>query len=610
MNPITAKRRQRRGRAGALAGVLAATIGLSTAILFGSCRPADSAEETALTALSLAAKVPPGVPVDQHLTALANGVTFPATRVQPFDTFIKSIEAVSGGTSGYPFFLVVNVDPAKIASYSVKTTDPYWLQYYMKMWYAGKHARTYGPKPLADPYTVYYMDQFFSPNGSYKNSPAVFNAGSYSWKFSAQKNNRGTYTSPIWYYRPNYFPSYFAANSGRKYVPMGTSDDGVKENTTYFWSYTSSTSYNTAYLYYRFRIYTRENTTSLGTATTMERVITAGQVAENGWAILPMSGTEMNVTLNGTSVPVMSSVWVIVKPYNKNLYFNQNVAGQPYFHIATVGDSTMKKVLWQGAVATTLNAATNALFNNYINYTIAGLNTATFGPNYNVASVSFGGTSTPDYNQAGNAFVVTGTGSPGAVQTTMYPIPAANLAAYVQTYFNFGVNGSNNSLKDAGNTFGELSARLGGRPIVMIYMPQNMRYVGAQQTNVNNALATINAAANASNRLYGVFHSFADHIGLGALKNNPYITLNLVNPAQVLTSQFYSNITTSVAPITLLVGAQDKVTMNFGGGQGAINACVANSACTYSWLTSGHSMTGMLDAGASTKMRLGLPPGW
>ena len=532
------------------------------------------------------------------LAKLSAPVTAQVSRVTPFDTFVTSVHAMSGGSTGYPFFIVVNVDPSKIWSYQVKSTDPYWLQYYMKMFKSGNHARVYGPKPLPNPYTVLFMRQCFSSNGSYLNNCGINQSAGYEWEFIAQKlwNGSGIY------YMPDFFPSYFQGASGDRYTagePIAPCPTCPPDGMSYFRWVPSNGFVAPVYLGYGFRIYTRENQASLGAATTVQRVVLPGEVENNGWALLPLNGKEQDLNVAGNFVRYLSAPWVIVKPYNKPLNFNQNVAGQAYFSIPTVNTTTMKKIEWQGAVATTQNAAWAGMMNDYMNHSLAGLNNAKFGANLD--STSFAGLQgTRTDKQMANTFTLVHgqLNTNGTITITAREVPALEAVTVGRANPNIYQNGSGNSYSDALNAAGVWSAFGGGKGVVVHFHPQSFNYLGASITSPRDHLTSYVNTLTSNGTLVNITgFSWGNQIIQG-LNTNPRVTLNYVGPATGIFGIGFTAFNAGLsgtARSNLFVGNYDMVSAF--GAPGSYSACGESATCTPNSFTGGHNFIDSIVSG-------------
>lgn len=458
--------------------------------------------------------------------------------------FIKSVEVFDSGNSGIPYFVVVNIDPTKIPQYRVKETDPYWLKYLTSMVQDGRFASAFAPSQSPNWVNFFNSptDYIHNPTARYKNGSWTYYNGydrilDYKWAANGYHNaNTGIH------YRKN-----IIVNSNLSFVPFATDLYNNKVTGIY-----EKYPYGIYTIYMNMRI------------TYGSRNIVAGEVTADGWGLIPMSAT--HVKINGFDIPY--SPWVIIKPYNVEISRTQQ-AGKAWFDVA--GGDSIKPLQYNGATATTTDAAFQAMMQNALSMNAAGFPDYAFNVDLNQASFAFVGYSQLDKFYNGAAFLVYGKTVSGALQIYGTQLTAAQRDAAVLQQNPINVNGSLNSLADAFRNTAALSAGQNSKPMVMVYMPQSLNYAGADNSAVIATLSHLNALSLANNVPINVTaHSWSVHLTLSTFMNNPYATLNLIAGAHGNFPaggkvQFYDNLYFSNAAVNLFVGTRDAVGL-LGGG--------------------------------------------
>jgi hypothetical protein len=461
--------------------------------------------------------------------------------------FIKSVELFDSGNSGIPYFVVVNIDPAKVPQYTAKERDPYWLKYLTSMVQNGQFASAYAPSKSPD------WVNFFNSQSNYISNPkATYSNG--SWKFYNGYQDILNYKwAANGYYNAHtgiHYRKNIPVNSGLSFVPSATMVYNNKVTGIYE-PYPAST-HGVYTVYMNMRIVHGS------------RSIVAGEVTADGWGLIPMSATHAQV--NGFNIPY--SPWVIVKPFNVEISRTPQ-AGKAWFDVA--GGGSIKPLQYGGVTAKTTDAAYQAMMQNALSLNAAGFPDYAFNADLNQASFAFVGYSQADKFYAGASFLTYGKTVSGELEIYGTQLTAAERDAAVLTHRTVIVNGSLNSLADAFRNAATLSAGQRSKPVVMVYMPQSLNYAGADNSAVKATLADINFLSLANNIPISVTaHSFSVHFTLSTFMNNPFATLNLIAGAHGNFPvggklEFYDNLRYSHAPVNLFVGTRDPIGF-LGGG--------------------------------------------
>lgn len=535
------------------------------------------------------------VPVRPNLPLFAAGNPTDAMSV-----FIKNVEMVDAAGSGFPYFLVVEVDPAKIKDYTVKSSDPYWLKYYCGMWKNGTFASAYAPNdPNPRGPQPYKRGPGYWP-ATYFNSPTAFTHDTYAniLPYDWVANGSPAISSIL---PPNYEPPHFRKNiiipnTSRYYIPYGI-EYGSGNDRIGLYAYTTR-----AYtIYMMMRILTGSET------------VVAGEVTASGWGMVPLSATDMLTPDNRFYIPY--SPWVIVKPYDKDIAFTQQT-GKAWVKI-TNGQG-IKPIQWQGTTATTPTAAWDAMMVNYLGMDAKGQMTgssASFGSDLTISSVganpSFGGVLKPDMDRSGDFIIATGVRDPSTGQvathaqsaTPQHGVSVANQYGYVFT------NGSGVSIADATKTAGAISESRGGIPVVLIYAAQRQsEFLYADESKYRNSMIYLRDNVSPTANIKTIHHSWTGHTGLNVFKNDSRFQIHLWGPAEGNLSEagkegYLNDLRNATTTVILVHGENDSVTI-LGGGtdQAALDAANSNpnhNVLRFQLWNSGHSAADMIMNGAT-----------
>ena len=178
------------------------------------------------------------------------------------------------------------------------------------------------------------------------------------------------------------------------------------------------------------------------------------------------------------------------------------------------------------------------------------------------------------------------------------------------------MNGSGLSLTGAVKST-EALAKAASRPIVLVYMAQNLNYPYATETsyvmNAKNAMTNLLNAVTGTGTVIG--HSWSGHLVLDITKNRSAISTRLYNPAQIpgssIAVDFINNIKSATTDLKILSGTNDKIS-NYGMGmpltptggcnwsQALCDAVKANYKVSNAFFNSGHGIQDMVNAGAGS----------
>ena len=481
--------------------------------------------------------------------------------VNPYTSIFSKIVRMPGGADGS--VMVAEVDMSKISTYRAESTDPDWVKYYMSFFVNGVYQPAVQAGSAAQGPVGYLDSQVYpvSPNAwnsmsigsSYPNFSSFVNQGSsyypnYTWYDARPQYNQRTkatgQTMYVW------FDHHYRKKSGVLTPTFGTAGEGYRNLGV---DYGATTAFRI--LFDQLVVLRPADFTYYEVS--YQKEVMAGEVTPDGWGIVPMT--------NSRYVP-----WIFIKPSTAIC----KVFGR-------AGACPGKTCSYNCQVGMCDNYCRNSsglhvphIFNPALlaNTTEIGIDNAMDG------TMSCGGGSAPDLANNTKVFYV----DPSS--DTVQEIVDVNDQRLYAGYTGWiDVNGSMNTLSQAEQS-AMLKANAKGKPLVLVYMAQDIGYAAANETAIRSKLSDLfnNYSRSYGNNVIVTSHSFSGHIVESLMKNITSITHYAFNPAQGnwsamggpnYTATYVNDLNSSSATTVLVCGQYDLVS-RFGGGCGWYDSTV------------------------------------